>query len=152
MNKPIVRHEALQPLSHDHHQGLLLCMKIRKGIKQGIEPERIKSYSDWFWTNHLVPHFDAEEKFVFPVLPPDHELITRACMEHRRLQSLFEEKDASLKTLTLIADELESHIRFEERILFNEIQEIATPEQLADMERHHGGKVFCDDWKDRFWI
>jgi len=35
--KPIKRDKVLQPLSHDHHQGLLLCWKIRTGIKKGIE-------------------------------------------------------------------------------------------------------------------
>jgi len=42
MSNPIKRNEALKPLSRDHHHGLLLCWKIRQGIKLNIEPERIK--------------------------------------------------------------------------------------------------------------
>ena len=33
---PIKRSEYLKPLSRDHHQGLLLCWKIRTGLKKGI--------------------------------------------------------------------------------------------------------------------
>ena len=36
-NKPIKRHKAIQPLSREHHQGLLLCWKIGKGFEKGIE-------------------------------------------------------------------------------------------------------------------
>lgn len=43
MSKSIKRTKALQPLSRDHHHGLLLCWKIRQGIKLNVEPERIKN-------------------------------------------------------------------------------------------------------------
>ena len=41
---PIKRSEFLKPISREHHHGLLLCWKIRAGLKKGIEPERIKLY------------------------------------------------------------------------------------------------------------
>ena len=44
-----------------------------------------------------------------------------------------------LIVLDLIEEELEQHIPFEERILFNEIQQRATPEQLIGIEKHHSG-------------
>ena len=40
-SKPIKRHKALQPLSRDHHHGLLLSWKIRAGFSKNIEPNRI---------------------------------------------------------------------------------------------------------------
>ena len=56
-HKPQKRHKALQPLSREHHHGLLLSWKIRAGFSENIGPKRIKVYADWFFKNHLIPHF-----------------------------------------------------------------------------------------------
>src|SRR5690606_32827540 len=87
--KPLKRHKALQPFSREHHHGLLLSWKIRSGLSKNIELERIKTYADCFFKNQLVPHFELEEKYIFPLLDSDHELIKRALAEHRRLTRLF---------------------------------------------------------------
>lgn len=92
MKEPIKRIEQLKALSREHHQGLLLCWKIREGIKQNIETVRIKKYVDWFWINHLQRHFEAEENLLFPILGSQNELIQQALTEHRRLKRLFENK------------------------------------------------------------
>lgn len=152
MLKPIKRSKELQPLSRDHHNGLLLCWKIRTGIKNGVEITRMKNYIDWFYENHLVQHFAVEEKYIFPVLGNENENIKKALHEHRRLRRLFEKKEDIKKTLNLIEEELESHIRFEERILFNEIQEVATEEELRNIETYHSNAIHCEDWKDEFWL
>ncbi|MCM4158278.1 hemerythrin domain-containing protein [Antarcticibacterium flavum] len=152
MKKPIKRHEALKPLSREHHHGLLLCWKIRQGVKLDVNMARIKSYTDWFRRHYLDPHFEAEEKYIFPVLGNDHELVKRALAEHRRLKRLFNQEADLAIAMNSIEEELDSHIRFEERVLFNEIQAVATEEQLADIEKHHNGIQFSDDdWKDHFW-
>ncbi|MGI8892768.1 MAG: hemerythrin domain-containing protein [Bacteroidia bacterium] len=152
MLKPIKRAKELQPLSRDHHQGLLLCWKIRTGIKKGVDINRMKNYIDWFYENHLVPHFEVEEKYIFPVLGNENENIKKALAEHRRLKRLFEKKDDIKRTLNLIEEELESHIRFEERVLFNEIQAAATEDELHNITKHHDSAIYCEDWKDEFWI
>ena len=151
---PIKRDEFLKPLSRDHHHGLLLCWKIRTGFKKQVEISRIKSYSDWFYKNHLLPHFEVEEKYVFPILGNDHELVKKALSEHRKLRRLFEDGDDVPKNLGKIEENLEAHIRFEERILFNEIQNIASPKGLEEMEaKHSGTSATCsvDEWGDEFW-
>ena len=58
--KPQKRHKALQPLSREHHHGLLLSWKIRSGFSKNIEPKRIRTYADWFFKTHLIPHFEME--------------------------------------------------------------------------------------------
>ncbi|MGW1453586.1 hemerythrin domain-containing protein [Salegentibacter agarivorans] len=152
MKKPIKRHEALKPLSREHHHGLLLCWKIRQGVKKEVEVARIKAYTEWFKIHYLDPHFEAEEKHIFPVLGNEHELVKRALKEHRRLKRLFSQDTEVEIALNNIEEELDSHIRFEERVLFNEIQEVASAEQLADIEKHHNGIQFSDDdWQDHFW-
>lgn len=122
---------SLQPLSRDHHHGLLLCWKIRQGMKNGIDVHRIKKYCNWFWESHLEHHFEIEEQHVFPLLPPNNEMVKKAIAEHRRLKRLFEKNTDLLKTLNNIEEGLQKHIRFEERVLFNEIQQLATVEQLS---------------------
>ncbi len=149
--KPLKRHKALQPLSREHHFGLLLSWKIRTGFSKSIEVERIKTYADWFFENHLIPHFDLEEEHIFSLLEPDSELVTRALADHRRLKSLFANTDDIEESLHKIEDELEQHIRFEERILFPEIQKYATEEQLALIENIHNEEGFQDNVEDEFW-
>ena len=152
MKKPIKRHEALKPLSREHHHGLLLCWKIRQGVRKKVEVSRIKAYTEWFKIHYLDPHFEVEEEHIFPVLGNDHELVKRALKEHRRLKRLFSQDTEVEIALNNIEEELDSHIRFEERVLFNEIQEVASAEQLADIEKHHNGIQFSDDdWQDHFW-
>jgi iron-sulfur cluster repair protein YtfE (RIC family) len=150
--KPIKRHESLKSLSREHHHGLLLSWKIRQGIKLDVEPRRMKNYTDWFKKEYLYPHFEAEEKFVFPVLGSEDLLVKRALAEHRRLRRLFNQQSDILKALSLIEEELDKHIRFEERVVFNEIQKIATPDEFKEIEKNHHALPFSDDdWEDHFW-
>lgn len=157
MNRPppLKRIDALIPLSHDHHHGLWLSLKIRSGFKKGIEPVRIKNYTDWFFEEHMQPHFDLEEKYVFPILGNDHELVKRALAEHRKLNRLFTASSDLQRNLVLIEEMLENHIRFEERILFTEIQCVAAPADLQTITTVHSAqndhRVSVDSWEDTFW-
>ncbi len=84
--KPIKRHVALQPFSRQHHFGLLFSWKIRTGFSKNISLERMEKFADWFYENEIIPHFEDEEKFLFPILEPGNELVERALKEHRRLR------------------------------------------------------------------
>lgn len=149
--KPLKRVKELQELSREHHHGLLLCWKIRTGFSKNIAPERIKKYADWFFTHHLIPHFELEEEYVFSILKEDNELVKKALSEHRRLRRLFSHKNTIDKNLGLIEEELEAHIRFEERILFPEIQKVATALQLAKIAEIHREEKFVENEQDVFW-
>lgn len=113
--------------------------------------QRIKKYTDWFYQTALLPHFIEEEKLIFPMLGNEHVYIRKAIGEHRRLSRLFEEQKEPEKTISLIEEELEQHIRFEERILFNEIQQIATDGQLEKIKQLHSNSSFCEITDDKFW-
>lgn len=152
MPKPIKRHTALQPLSREHHHGLLLSWKIREGFKRNVRPERIKKYTDWFWENHLQQHFEFEENHLFPILGEGDKMVKRAKKEHGRLRRLFTSKERVAINLSLIEEELVAHIRFEERVLFNEIQKIANEEQLALLEASYQQLPIPEGWKDEFWV
>ncbi len=150
-HKPQKRHKELQPLSREHHHGLLLSWKIRAGFSKNIEPKRIKAYADWFFENHLIPHLEKEEAYIFTILNEDNDLIKRAMADHRRLKRLFTESDIEAKTLSKIEEELDKHIRFEERVLFPEIQKVATEAQLTLIEEIHQDDDFIDKLDDEFW-
>lgn len=149
--KPLKRHEALKPLSRQHHFGLLFSWKLRKGFRENIAIDRLKDYADWFFTQEIEPHFKLEENHVFPVLGNKHPLITRALKEHRRIERLFHDQENLQKSLNLLEEELESHIRFEERILFTEIQKVATKEEFKKIEEIHIETVSKEDYSDPFW-
>lgn len=151
--KPIKRHKGLQPLSREHHRGLLLSWKIRSGLKKEVSIERIKSYCDFFFKEELIHHFNTEELHIFTLLESDDELVKKALADHRKLKRLFMQKQADMKTIVAIEEELEKHIRFEERVLFNKIQEEASEKQLSRIQELHNANIGCDidKWEDKFW-
>ena len=92
-----------------------------------------------------------EEKHVFSILGNDHELVKKALTDHRKLRRLFENETEVIKSLGLIEELLEAHIRFEERVLFNEIQKIATLEEMELMHAGLDSHKKPDEWKHEFW-
>ena len=136
---PTERHLELQGLSSEHHDGRMLCWKIRTGTAKGVAPSRIRRYCRRFLKERLKPHFDIEESLLFPVLGMSHPGVRKAMAEHRRLQRLINGNTDVVIALALVEEELEAHIRFEERQLFNLIQEAATPDQLVAIGKAHAG-------------
>lgn len=150
-SKPLKRHKALQPLSREHHHGLLLSWKIRSGFSKNVSADRMKTYADWFFEHHLIPHFELEEAEIFSILDAENDLVKKALADHRRLKRLFSDETDVEKSLSRIEEELEQHIRFEERILFPEIQKWATEEQLQYIAKIHQPESFEDNITDEFW-
>lgn len=148
-HKPISRHPGLQPLSRDHHNGLLLCWKLRMGFARKVSPVRILRYASWFYEKHLQPHFRMEEEHIFPILGLDHDLVRMAISQHRRLERLFAKGD--LQSLVEVEKVLKDHIRLEERELFNEIQKVATAEELQLIAELHNEEDFIENSRDEFW-
>ena len=157
-NKPLKRHKALVELSKDHHFGLLLCWKLRKGLASGIAENRMAAYLTYFFEEHLKEHFLIEEEEIFPVLPEENPLRKEAELQHQELYALvsrIREKEGKEVTnlLKQLEEKLEKHIRFEERVLFMQIQATLSEEKLQKvakrMEIRHTKKE--DQWQDQFW-
>lgn len=154
---PIKRSEALIQFSREHHFGLLLVWKIRQGFKKNIEPVRISDYTNFFFENELSEHFQEEEKDLFVKLPVDDPLRRQAFEEHKHIYKLVADiqKDSlNTKLLTEFADSLENHIRFEERILFNHLQQHLSEKELKKLEESHSKREddVDDKWDDHFWV
>jgi len=150
---PIKRHDALKPLSREHHHGLLFCWKIRTGLQRGISIERIKKYSNSFFDESLTQHFEIEEHLIFPLISESYpEIIEQALNDHAILRKLFANDEASSISLQALANKLNDHIRFEERVLFKKIQETVNDAELTKIVLIHDKKAAKENYPDAFWL
>jgi hypothetical protein len=152
--KPIKRSAQLAPLSREHHEGLLFAWKIRQGLSKNIEPSRIAAFVQWFWSNHLISHFQKEETALPPILSPSHPLLQQMFHEHEGLKSLIDDvvQHGDLKKLEVLAQAVTDHIRFEERQLFGEVEKAASPEQLQRLSEQLHDEKNAAVWDDEFWV
>lgn len=150
-SQPIKRHSSLVEFSRDHHDGLLLVWKIRKELKAGADGAKVADDVLFFFRNFLLDHFRDEEKFLFPLLPVENELRKQAEADHEKIYGLIlliENVKGDKHLLSHFADLLEKHIRFEERRLFELMQQIVEPGLLAGMnEKTHRHRA-----ENKFWI
>lgn len=157
MSKPIKRSNALMPLSREHHFDLLLAWKIRKGLKEGVNAERMANYISYLHKNLISDHFKDEETELFDQLPKDDLMCAQAREEHRDIRELIskicvkKEKDPEL--FNQLADKVEAHVRFEERTLFPYLEEKLSGEKLAEIEKtiNERHDHFTEVWEDTFW-
>ena len=104
-----------------------------------------------FYHHYLLPHFDIEEKYVFPILGNDDQDVQQALLEHQKLKDCFSGNQDQVLVLKEIQTLLDNHIRFEERVLFNRIQEIANDSQWKSLQAHHKEHHFTENMEDEFW-
>ncbi len=154
--KPQKRHQAIVSFSKEHHFGLLLSWKIRNGLKRGVEEKRVSEYVLYIFKEDLAKHFKDEETLLFSKLPADDKMIAQAVKGHHALKQLAVAIEASKNDTALLnrfADELEDHIRYEERILFNYLQENVDAEELEKIEQRlpSNSREIEEQWKDCFW-
>lgn len=136
----------------EHQENMALCLHIRKGFLKRISPERIKRYVDWYWQAQLMPHFDSEERLIFPILGKRNALIRKALSDHRKLRRLFQTNTDLEKNLNRIEEQLEAHIRFEERELFEALEKLDDESVLAAIDTLHQGHRYTGlQWHDEFW-
>ena len=154
---PIKRSPALVQFSKDHHFALLLIWKVRQGLRFGIESQRINNYIIFFFKNYLEEHFKEEEDLLFVYLDRNNASRTVAEQDHKAVREIMEKikSDPKNKTIsTEFINRLEKHIRFEERELFNELQNALNESDLniiaEKMDTLHPA-LKEDNWKDIFW-
>jgi len=138
------RHPALTELSRDHHHALVLAMNLqREGIHSKTfpqSPEEKKAEAKHCYKSELVNHFRIEEELLFPFVRMKNDslldLTKRLVHEHRLLREYIEQLDSAgdvLSELDKLGKLLESHVRLEERVLFEEIQNSFSADELAQL-------------------
>ena len=145
------RHEALVQLSRDHHFGLLLCWKLKEGLKREISPERMSRYIQLFYQENLKPHFAEEEETLFPLLGGENALIKEAISQHRTFEKMIAEGFESPGKIEDFRSLLELHIRTEERQIFPEIEEKADAEALNNLLKLDFPELKEPEYNDLFW-
>ena len=148
------RHPSLVPLSHDHHNALALAIRCRKHglgqLKPG-DPMAVKELAievKNFFRQYLKPHFEAEEKVLFPLIKlhssaDGESLIATLLRDHEQIGTTviaLEKGSALSKTLFDLGDLLDRHIRQEERVLFP-IFEQAVPHGPAEQAGQEMKKI-----------
>lgn len=139
------RHSALVQLSKDHHQGLLLAQVLMMKDKayQGY-PTDSKGKADYtlsFFNSELIKHFKIEEDILFPIVKNlSNELdmlIEELITEHQKFHEMLKKIKNDRRNYEFLFDFgklLESHIRKEERQLFEMIQELADEKLLTAIQ------------------
>src|SRR6202023_2287852 len=134
------RHESLIPLSHEHHDALLLAWRLRTGDLSKRKPELRANHVSAFFEHRLVNHLKLEEAPLFPacraVLGVEAPLIDVLLSDHRELRA----KAAAIKAgahdqVDGFCGLLERHIRTEARQLFVLAENRMKPAVMAELGR-----------------
>lgn len=116
----------LRDLSDDHHTGLVLARRCKQVGRAGFElsSETVWNHVLEAFSSHLDPHFQIEEQHLLPALEAIGEasLASRIREDHSALRALRESKTLDPTLINHFGELLESHIRFEERQVFEPMQ------------------------------
>jgi hemerythrin-like domain-containing protein len=134
----MLRDKSLIPLSHQHRRALILCVRIDRA--QPIPDADLQAWQSeiqQLFEQEINIHFSAEEHVLFPaarrfpeLAPLVEELIAdHAALRESALQA--ETQRMSTKGLQAFAQQLSTHIRKEERQLFERLQQLMTSDQLS---------------------
>ncbi len=141
-------------LSHDHRQILAFTLRLKKGVAKQADLAIMHQYIQYFWKEILEPHIRTEEKNLYALIRNQNPLIQRALQEHIAIKKLVEIPEISFtyehcEALSVLVHD---HVRFEERMLFNELQNQLSESQLNAIQLALLEKAeFCDNWVDVFW-
>lgn len=140
------RHDALVPLSHDHHHALAQARKLLKAASSDDLAEHISQAREFidFYSKETVQHFREEEKLIFPLMLEYLEEIPtplpRLLMDHvkvhsmvGRLQRQIDEGTIDATLLRDIGELLRSHIRMEEQQIFPIIEKAVDEKVLRSV-------------------
>lgn len=85
------RHESLIPLSHQHHDALMLAWRLRTGNLSKRESELRAKHVSAFFEYRLMNHMRLEEELLYPacraVLGVEASLIDVLLSDHRELRA-----------------------------------------------------------------
>ncbi|WP_298298047.1 hemerythrin domain-containing protein [Hydrotalea sp.] len=154
----IKRTEAMQPLSRQHHNGLLFCLLLKKAVAKNANIKTICDFTIHFWQTDLQHHFQLEETYLmdlgntYPVL---NNGLQQMFNEHRLLQQFFQKMaiHVAYQDITQLSELLEKHIRFEERALFPHIESTINSDALQRIGKGLQGEEDhnCMQYPIRFW-
>lgn len=134
----MLRNQSLIPLSRQHQHALALCVRIDRAspLDEADLPAWQTEITQHF-ENEIKFHFAAEERVLFPAARKHPELIPlvdELLSDHEVLRQSFvlaEARTMSAADLSAFAQRMSAHIRKEERQLFERVQKLMNPEEIA---------------------
>jgi hemerythrin-like domain-containing protein len=131
----MLRDPSLIPLSHQHHNGLALCVMTRRALAADASPGNVAKLARRVIDRYeleLVNHFEIEEQVLFPACGP-MPIIGELLGEHRAIEALITQLRTAPSAALLLefCELLSRHIRREENELFEQIQR-ALPREVLD--------------------
>jgi hemerythrin-like domain-containing protein len=147
------RSPALAPLSRDHQHALDAALRLRRA-EAGTVAAALEHFHRFF-DQEGRRHFAIEERLLLPALPGDDPAwaphVARVRDDHQAIRAQatalagpYDPDDVVAAARTL-GERLNAHVRFEERVLFEMLeQRLAAPElarlgeAVADAERQGG--------------
>jgi iron-sulfur cluster repair protein YtfE (RIC family) len=131
----MLRDPSLIPLSQQHHNGLALCVLIRRSLALDVSPANVGKLARRVIDRYeleLVNHFEIEEQVLFPACGP-MPIVDELLADHRAIEALVAQLRtvASVMLLHELCELLTSHIRREENQLFEQIQR-TLPREVLD--------------------
>lgn len=130
------RISELRELSEDRHHGLALARMAKKSVagEGGLSLAEAWMEVDRKFRDELEPHFHIEESMIGPALESrgGRDLVERLLREHAELRRLAGPGlTRTTDVLLMFGELLDNHIRFEERELFEVVQNVLSAEELA---------------------
>lgn len=151
------RIEALQPLSHQHHNALMGSLLIKKGVSKKAEKKVLKDFLLQLWNQDIQRHMQTEEEILLPMIArSERQFDSIIKRDHETLRLLADRiriHEDGYTPFEVFADLLEQHIRFEERVVFAKIQENLSDEQLQKLSDSFSALSSrkCQDYPVKFW-
>jgi hemerythrin-like domain-containing protein len=141
----MLRDPTLIPLSHQHHNGLALCVMTRRSLAADSSAENLAKLSQRVVDRYeleLANHFEVEEKVLFPACGP-LPIVDQLLQEHRAIEALVAQlrSEPSSALLERFCELLSTHIRREESELFEQAQRTIPREELDALGREIDQRV-----------
>ncbi|HEY6369111.1 MAG TPA: hemerythrin domain-containing protein [Candidatus Sulfotelmatobacter sp.] len=134
----MLRDKNLIPLSRQHQHALALCVRIDRASPVGdADLAAWQAEIAQHFQSEIRVHFAAEEQVLFPAAWPFPDLVASIedlLTDHAALRESFAKAEAGQMTATELSafgQRMSTHIRKEERRLFERLQELVSAEGLA---------------------
>ncbi len=140
------RHPSLRKFSDDHHEGLVQARHLRRAAAgEGESPQEAARAFLRFWAEYTSPHFREEEEVLLAVFARHGgdlgaEPIQEMLGDHARIRGLVmglgeeaESDEVDRETLREIGEQLDAHIRLEERKVFPLIEGLLPEQALREV-------------------
>jgi hemerythrin-like domain-containing protein len=133
----MLRHPSLIPLSHQHHNGLALCVLTRHSLASDSCPANLAKLARRIIDRYeieLTNHFEIEEQTLFPACG-NTSLVAELIADHRAIEAQVAQLRAtpSAELIEQFCALLSAHIRREETELFEEVQRTLPPAVLETL-------------------